>query len=85
MKKIKKIFQHNFWDKKTDERVNHTAQSVLGLSKSVGDVVAENCGAGSCNCGGGCNGECGAEQLHRFIQRGSNTLLLPLISIVNNL
>lgn len=61
MKKPKKIFQHNFWRKKTDEHVKHTVQSVLGLSKSKNNVVANGCGAGSCNCGGGCNGECGGE------------------------
>ncbi|GEM_PF-3420043 len=51
MKKNKKIFQHNFWRKKTDEHVKHTVQSVLGLSKSKNNVAASSCGAGSCNCG----------------------------------
>jgi len=58
MKKEKKIFQHNFWRKKTDEHIGHTVQSVLGLSKSKASVAASSCGAGSCNCGGGCNGSC---------------------------
>jgi hypothetical protein len=47
MKKGKKIFQHNFWRKKTDEHIGHTAQSVLGLSKSKASVAASSCGAGS--------------------------------------
>lgn len=58
MKKAKKIYRHNFWHKKTDEHIKHTAQSVLGLSKNKNNVVADSCGSGSCNCGGGCNGSC---------------------------
>ena len=57
MKKGKKIFQHNFWRKKTDERIGHTVQSVLGLIKNKFSA-ASSCVACSCNCGGGCSGEC---------------------------
>ncbi len=58
MKKEKKLFQHNFWRRKTKERIAHTVQSVLGLSKNQVSAATSGCGAGPCNCGGGCNGEC---------------------------
>lgn len=60
MKKTKKVFQHNFWKKKKNEKVSHTAQSVLGLPNVLQGETASGCGSGSCNCGGGCNGECGS-------------------------
>ncbi len=59
MDSLKKI---NFWKQKIDWKPAHSAQSVLG-KKPAGRKKASAdspCGQGSCNCGGGCNGECGS-------------------------
>lgn len=61
MTKTKKqigIQDHNHWNKKSDYGGSHSAQSVLKKKKGKELVGATDCGTGSCNCGGGCNGEC---------------------------
>ena len=49
----------NYWNKQVDSKFPHSAQAVLRPGTVVANqVAASSCGQGSCNCGGGCNGEC---------------------------
>lgn len=53
----------NFWGLRVDWSPVHSAQSILQKSTKGGkrSAMAEtSCGSGECNCGGGCNGECGS-------------------------
>lgn len=59
MKELKSI---NYWIKQTEDKFPHSAQAVLLLENSTDKKIdtSTGCGQGSCNCGGGCNGECGS-------------------------
>ena len=57
----------NYWNRRVAKGFAHSAQAILcstGTSNvsPKNEVASESCGAGSCNCGGGCNGECGGEE-----------------------
>jgi len=54
----KDMARFNDWQKSpVSHNAMHSVQGVLG--KVVTQVVStSDCGQGSCNCGGGCNGEC---------------------------
>lgn len=58
----------NYWNRQVANGFAHSAQAILrstGESLNASpknEVASEGCGAGSCNCGGGCNGECGGEE-----------------------
>lgn len=50
----------NFWSKQMDNvKLPHSASAVLRPQTAVPFTKGDSgCGQGSCNCGGGCNGEC---------------------------
>ncbi len=50
----------NYWNKQVDSKFPRSAQAVLRPNAVVinGQAASSSCGQGSCNCGGGCNGEC---------------------------
>lgn len=57
----------NYWNRQVIKGFGHSAQAILCSTGALLNVAPKNegaseCGAGSCNCGGGCNGECGGEE-----------------------
>lgn len=50
----------NYWNKQVDKKFPRSAQGVLCPNVTIANaqISADSCGQGSCNCGGGCNGEC---------------------------
>ncbi len=49
----------NYWNKQVDVEFPRSVQAVLHskmMNNNQGGIAS--CGQGSCNCGGGCNGEC---------------------------
>lgn len=60
---MKRLKSMNYWSKQVDSKFPHSAQAVLRQNSAVtkGRATASPCGQGSCNCGGGCNVECGGE------------------------
>ncbi|OGY41596.1 MAG: hypothetical protein A2Y82_01245 [Candidatus Buchananbacteria bacterium RBG_13_36_9] len=57
---MKGLEKFNFWSKKVDKKLARSAQAVIvsKVDPSKTEIAASACGQGSCNCGGGCNGEC---------------------------
>jgi len=58
----------NFWNQQVNRTFGHSAQAILRKTGanakgafSRDSAAAISCGSGSCNCGGGCNGECGGD------------------------
>lgn len=61
---MKALSRFNYWSKTANRSFARSAQAVMRPGSIVpGGVVihGSDCGQGSCNCGGGCNGECGGE------------------------
>lgn len=59
---MERLQSMNYWNKYEDKKIPHSAQAVLRPETIVAvRATAGSCGSGSCNCGGGCNGECGGE------------------------
>lgn len=60
VKTVDKLKSMNYWNKQVESRFPRSAQAVLqpntAATKTQG--ATSSCGQGSCNCGGGCNGEC---------------------------
>lgn len=58
-----KLSLFNFWSRRVSNGVAHSAQAFLRPDVIVNskNVQSGSCGQGSCNCGSGCNGECGGE------------------------
>ena len=53
------LSRFGYWDAKSHKLQPHSAQAVLQHTESLMQgEAASSCGQGSCNCGGGCNGEC---------------------------
>jgi hypothetical protein len=57
---MKKLKLMNYWIKKVKIKFPRSAQAILRPSTIYSQALSGDtgCGQGSCNCGGGCNGEC---------------------------
>lgn len=63
MRIVDSLKRFNYWSRKVDKNNISSVQAVLLPKSAVLDnqAATSSCGQGSCNCGTGCNGECGGE------------------------
>lgn len=55
----KGLMATNYWNKQVNIKFPRSAQSLLcPRTNADSQAATSSCGAGECNCGGGCNGEC---------------------------